>query len=78
MNDIKVDDELDCRGLTCPLPILKTKKAIEKLSKGQVLKMISSDPGSAKDLPSWSERTGNKILKEEKEGSDFIFYVERK
>jgi len=72
------DLELDCRGLSCPLPILKTKKAIETLSSGQILKVISTDPGSAKDMPSWSDRTGNPIISHEQEGSEFIFYVKRK
>ena len=55
---VTADDELDCRGMNCPLPILKTKKAIEKLQTGQVLKMTATDPGSANDMAAWSARTG--------------------
>ena len=57
MGEISIDSELDCRGLNCPLPILKTKKAVDGLSSGQVLKMLATDPGSVNDVQSWSKRT---------------------
>jgi len=78
MNDLKIDQELDCRGLGCPLPILKTKKAVMAMESGQILKMTCTDSGSQKDMPSWSSRTGHPILKTEEEGSDFIYYVQVK
>ncbi len=78
MSDISVKLELDCRGLNCPMPILKTKKSIEGLASGEVLKLISTDPGSANDMDAWSKRTGNPILKTEKEGGDYIFFVQKK
>ncbi len=77
MNDIKVDQDLDCRGMSCPLPVLKTKKAIQDLQSGQVLKMICTDKGSQKDMPSWSERTGNPILKAEENGDVFTFWIKK-
>ncbi|MEC9070639.1 MAG: sulfurtransferase TusA family protein, partial [SAR324 cluster bacterium] len=52
MSEINFDTELDCRGLNCPIPILKTKKAVDKLSSGQVLKMLSTDAGSVNDVQS--------------------------
>lgn len=77
-DEIKIDQELDCRNLSCPLPVLKTKKAIDLLTSGQVLKMISTDPGSNNDMASWSKRTGNPLLKTEIVGNEHIFYIQRK
>ncbi|MDH5561750.1 MAG: sulfurtransferase TusA family protein [Deltaproteobacteria bacterium] len=77
-DDQKFDMELDCKNLSCPLPVLKTKQAIGKLTPGQVLKMTSTDPGSNKDMASWSNRTGNPILKTEVVGNEHIFYIQRK
>ncbi|MDX2470514.1 MAG: sulfurtransferase TusA family protein [SAR324 cluster bacterium] len=78
MNDIKVDLELDCKGLSCPLPVLKTKKAVDGLTTGQVLRMVCTDKGSIKDMPSWSERTGNPILKSEDDGEIFTYWIQSK
>lgn len=75
--DIKVDQVLDAKGLSCPLPILKTKKAIEALSKGQVLKVITTDPGSKNDMSSWAKRTGNEILSVEEGGGTFTFLIKK-
>jgi tRNA 2-thiouridine synthesizing protein A len=76
--DIKVDQTLDAKGLSCPLPILKTKKAIESLSKDQVLKVETTDPGSKNDMASWARRTGNEILKLEEASGTFAFYIKKK
>ncbi|MDI6717022.1 MAG: sulfurtransferase TusA family protein [Actinomycetota bacterium] len=78
MSDIKADEVLDCRGDVCPMPILKTKKAMDKLASGQILKMQSTDPGSSKDLLSWCERTGNELLKQEQVDGSFVYYVKKK
>ncbi|MEW5706746.1 MAG: sulfurtransferase TusA family protein [Actinomycetota bacterium] len=78
MSDIKADEVLDCRGDVCPMPILKTKKAMDKLASGQILKMLSTDPGSSKDLLSWCERTGNELLKQEQVDGSFVYYVKKK
>jgi tRNA 2-thiouridine synthesizing protein A len=75
--DIKVDQTLDAKGLSCPLPILKTKKAVEALSKDQVLKVMTTDPGSKNDMASWAKRTGNEILKMEEESGSFTFYIKK-
>ena len=74
-DSIKVDLELDCRGLACPLPVLKTKKAITTLSPGQVLRVATTDAGSQSDMPAWSQRTGNTIVKTEVVDKDFIYYI---
>ena len=78
MSDINVTQELDCKGMNCPLPILKTKKAMDTLTSGQVLRMVSTDPGSANDMVAWANRTGNTIVKTEEKGGEFVFYVEKK
>jgi tRNA 2-thiouridine synthesizing protein A len=75
--DIKVDQTLDAKGLSCPLPILKTKKAVEALSKDQVLKVVTTDPGSKNDMASWAKRTGNEVLKIEEGPGSFTFYIKK-
>ena len=69
--------ELDCRGLNCPLPILKTKKAITPMVSGEILKMISTDPGSVADVAAFSRRTGHAIVEQSEGNGDFIFYLRR-
>jgi len=76
-SDIKVDKVLDAKGLSCPLPILKTKKAVEGLSKDQVLKVETTDPGSKNDMASWAKRTGNEILKVEEASGAITFYIKK-
>ena len=76
-SDIKVDRVLDAKGLSCPLPILKTKKAVETLLIGQVLKVESTDPGSKNDMASWAKRTGNEILNVEEGSGTFTFYIKK-
>ena len=72
------DQELDCSGLSCPMPILKTKKAIDTMESGQVLKMIATDPGSTPDMEAYTKRTGHELLGAEEDGKTFIFYVKKK
>jgi tRNA 2-thiouridine synthesizing protein A len=74
---INPDEVLDCSGLSCPMPILKTKKAIDKLSSGQVLKMIATDPGSKPDMDAWSKRTGHTVLEYQQEGNKHIFFIKK-
>lgn len=75
--DIKADQVLDAKGLSCPLPILKTKKAVEAMSKGQILKVETTDPGSKNDMSSWAKRTGNEILSVEESSGVFTFYIKK-
>ena len=72
------DETLDCSGLSCPMPILKTKKAMDKLQTGQVLKMIATDPGSLPDVEAWTSKTGNELLGHEEDGGTFTFYIKKK
>jgi tRNA 2-thiouridine synthesizing protein A len=74
----KFDQELDCIGLACPMPILKTKKAIDGLQSGQVLKMVATDPGSIPDVQAWTAKTGHALLSHEKDGEKFIFFIKKK
>jgi len=71
------DQTLDCSGLACPMPILKTKKAIDSLQIGQILKMIATDPGATSDMNAWTQKTGHQLVGSEQEGSKFIFYVKK-
>lgn len=75
--DIKVDQVLDAKGLSCPLPILKTKKAVEALTRDQVLKVETTDPGSKNDMAAWAKRTGNEVLKVEEGSGTFTFYIKK-
>jgi len=72
------DKELDARGLSCPLPILKTKKALNDLTSGQVLKVVSTDPGSVKDMQAFATQTGNPLLSSAEEGKDYVFFLKKK
>ncbi|MDP6134454.1 MAG: sulfurtransferase TusA family protein [Candidatus Marinimicrobia bacterium] len=77
MIDIAFDQELDCKGLNCPLPILKTKKQVDTMGVGQVLKMEATDPGSVNDVNAWTRRTGNELLTHSEEGGIYIFYIKK-
>jgi len=72
------DKELDARGLNCPLPILRTKKALTDMTTGQVLKILATDPGSVKDFAAFSKQTGNALLSSETAGKEFIFFMEKR
>ena len=72
------DKELDARGLSCALPILKTKKALGDLASGQVLRVVSTDPGSIKDMQAFASQTGNSLLSQSNEGKDYVFFLKKK
>ena len=72
------DKELDARGLNCPLPILRTKKTLAELTGGQVLKIVSTDPGSVKDFQAFAKQTGNELLSSTEGGGEFIFFMKKK
>ena len=71
------DRELDARGLNCPLPILRTKKALAELTSGQVLKVDSTDPGSVKDMAAFAKQTGNELLSSAETGGEFVFFIRK-
>jgi len=70
--------ELDARGLNCPLPIIKTKKALSELTSGQVLKVLSTDAGSVKDMQAFASQTGNELLGSEAQGTEYVFFLKKK
>ena len=72
------DKELDTRGLNCPLPILRCKKALHEMSSGQVLKIVATDPGSVKDFQAFSRQTGNELLSSGEANGEFIFLMKKK
>jgi tRNA 2-thiouridine synthesizing protein A len=73
-----VDRELDTRGLNCPLPILKTKKALAEMSSGQILKVWSTDPSSVKDFQAFAKQTGNELLEQSTEGNEYVLVLRRR
>lgn len=72
------DKELDTRGLNCPLPILRTKKALSDLISGQVLKVMATDPGSVKDFQAFAKQTGNELVSSSAANNEFIFFMKKK
>ena len=74
---MNIDKELDTRGSNCPLPILRTKKAINELAAGNVLKISASDPGSVRDMESFCRQTGNELVQSVREDDAFIFLVRK-
>jgi tRNA 2-thiouridine synthesizing protein A len=72
------DQELDARGLNCPLPILRAKKALNDLSGGQVLRIVATDPGSVKDFQAFAKQTGNELLESGEGGGEFTFLIKKK
>ncbi len=77
MSDITPDEKLDAKGLNCPLPILKAKKALKSMENGQVLEIAATDPGSVKDFEAFSKATGNELVKHWMDGDVFMFYIKR-
>ena len=69
------DQELDARGLNCPLPILRAKKTLNGMAAGEVLKIVSTDPGSVKDFEAFASQTGNELLSSSEEGGEFHFMM---
>lgn len=72
------DKELDTRGLNCPLPILKAKKALADMQSGQTLRVVSTDPGSMRDFQAFAKQTGNELVEQQVAGNDFIHVIRRR
>ena len=72
------DKELDARGLSCPLPILKTKKSLNELASGQVLKIVATDPGSVKDMQAFANQTGHVLISSAEADNTFTFLMRKK
>ena len=76
--DLTIAKEIDTRGLNCPLPILKAKKALADLSSGQLLKVVATDGGSLRDFQAFAKQTGNELVEQQTVGNDFIHILRRR
>ncbi len=77
--NIAIDQTLDCKGLSCPMPMMKLAKAMKGMKSEEVLEMIGTDPGTKSDLPRWCNKSGNVLLDEgELEGGIFRFLIQKK
>ena len=74
----KVDVEVDARGMNCPLPILKAKKALSAMQSGQVLRVLATDHGSMRDFQAFARQTGNELLEQQSAGDEFIHWLKRR
>ncbi len=70
--------EIDTRGLNCPLPILKAKKALADMTSGQVLKVVATDPGSVRDFQAFARQTGNELLEQTSSDEEFVHFLKRR
>ena len=75
---MQIDQELDTRGLNCPLPILKAKKALTTMPSGALLRVTSTDAGSMRDFAAFAKQTGNELVSQETSGNDFIHVLKRR
>ncbi len=77
MSDLKVVQTLDTSGMSCPLPVVKTKKALNGLEIGDILEMISTDAGSIPDMEAWARQTGHELMESHDEGEKFRFLIKK-
>ncbi len=70
--------DLDTRGLNCPLPILKAKKALADMASGEMLRVLSTDPGSVRDFQAFARQTGNELVEQTTQGADFVHLLRRR
>ena len=75
---MQIDKEIDTRGLNCPLPILKAKKALSDLQSGQLLKVVATDPGSVRDFQAFAKQTGNELVEQQTLGQEFVHVLRRR
>ena len=75
---MEANKEIDTRGLNCPLPFLKAKKALADMASGEVLKVVATDPGSVRDFQAFARQTGNELLKQTSGGDEFVHYLKRR
>lgn len=77
MSNHTVQITVDARGLSCPMPIVRTKKAIDKIQSGEILELLATDKGSAKDVEAWAKTGGHTVLESTETNGVFIFYVKK-
>lgn len=78
MTSLQITQTLDARGLSCPMPIVKTAQAMKDLSSGQLLEVLATDPGSVKDFAAWSKTTGNELVEQTVDGPIYRFVLRKK
>jgi tRNA 2-thiouridine synthesizing protein A len=78
MPAMEAHKELDTRGLNCPLPILKAKKALAEMGSGQVLKVVATDPGSVRDFQAFARQTGNELVEQTSSADEFVHFLKRR
>ena len=74
---MQFNKELNTRGLSCPLPIVKTKKALAEMVPGQILKVISTDSGAVKDMAAFAKQTGNTLVSTEETNGEYVFFMKK-
>lgn len=77
MTDIVADFELDVRGECCPYPLVRTKKQVDSLQPGEILKVVADDPVAPQNIDQWSKKSGNKLLAVEQHDGEYIIFVEK-
>jgi len=77
MTDVKADSKLDTSGMNCPMPVLKTKKALDGIDSGKILEVVSTDPGSKSDIPALLSRLGHQLLDTKESGSSISFFIKK-
>ncbi len=75
---MQIDQEVDARGLNCPLPILRAKKALAGMASGQLLRVVATDTGSLRDFQAFARQTGNELVEQRTEGAEFIHLLRRR
>lgn len=77
VTDIVADFELDVRGECCPYPLVRTKKQVDSLAPGEILKIVADDPVAPQNIDQWSKKSGNKLLSVEQQDGEYIIFVEK-
>ena len=77
VENITADEVLDTQGLSCPMPMLKTKKTLSKIDSGKVLEVIGTDPGSKNDIPEFCKKAGHEMVGESEENGIFRFFIKK-
>jgi tRNA 2-thiouridine synthesizing protein A len=77
VDPVKPDQVLDLKGLLCPMPVVKLQLAVKKLTTGQVIEGIATDPGVMADIPAWARTTGNELVSIEQQGKEYHFIVKK-
>ncbi len=77
MSELIIDQELDCSGLLCPMPIIKTKRLMDTMAAGELLRLVSTDKGSVSDVQAWSRQTGNELVDHNESNGVFTYYIRK-